>query len=141
MEINATTEIRRSPEQVYEFVADPSNDVKWRTRVTESGLTSDPPLSVGSEGYARVGKTVIDWRVVDIEPGSSVDWHLLNGPIRGSGGYRLESLGANTRFTLVADVEPKGVYRLMGPLFGWIGRKANQADVDKLKKLLEAANT
>jgi hypothetical protein len=139
--MDATTEIRRSPEQVWEFVADPSNDVKWRTRVTESGLTSDPPLILGSEGYVRVGRTVIHWRVVDIDPGSSVDWDLLDGPIRGLGGYRLESLGANTRFTLVADVEPKGVLRQMGPLFGWIGRKAGQADVDKLKKLLEAANT
>ena len=138
MEMSAATVIRVSPETVYRFVADPSNDVQWRAGVTESGLTSDPPLGLGSEGYARAGKAVTHWRVVDIDPGSSMDWELTEGPFGGSGGYRLEPVDGNTRFTLIADVEPRGIYRLLGPLFGRLGRKQNQADVDKLKELLEA---
>lgn len=141
MDMSATTLIKRSSDQVYEFVADPSNDVQWRTGATESGWISDPPLGLGSEGYLRAGKTVTQWRVVAIEPGSSVDWELVDGPFGGSGGYCLEPENGKTRFTLVADVEPRGVYRLMGPLFGRIGRKQNQADVNKLKSLLEADAT
>lgn len=141
MEMSATTVIGRSCDDVYEFVADPSNDVQWRTGATESGWISDPPLGLGSEGYLRAGKTVTEWRVVAIEPGSSVDWELVEGPFGGSGGYRLEPVDGVTRFTLVADVEPTGVYRLIGPLFGRIGRKQNQADVDRLKSLLEAKAT
>ena len=91
--------------------------------------------------YLKAGKTVTEWRVAAIDPGSSVDWELVEGPFGGSGGYRLEPADRDTKFTLVADVEPRGVYRLMGPLFGRIGRKQNQADVGKLKSLLEADAT
>jgi hypothetical protein len=34
--------------------------------------------------------------------------------------------------------EPSGVYRLLGPLFAWVGRRRNQADVEKLRDILES---
>jgi len=123
---------------VYRYVSDPARDVNWRTGVAESGLTTDPPLALGSEGYVKAGNQVARWRVTAISPGVSVDWDLTGGPYAGSGGCRLEDVGGNTRFTLVADVEPRGFLRLLGPLFARIGRRQNQADVEKLKDLLEA---
>ena len=86
----------------------------------------------------KVGKQVGRWKVTAIEPGVFVDWDLTEGPYAGSGGYRLEDAGGVTRFTLVADVEPQGFLRLLGPLFARMGRKQNQADVETLKGLLEA---
>lgn len=138
MEMNASIDIGRSPDEVYGFVSHPENDVQWRTGVTESGLTSPPPLGLGSEGYAGNGKQVSRWKVTAISPGSSVDWDLIDGPFSGTGGYRLEAVGDGTRFTLLADVEPKGALRLLGPLFGRMGRKQNQADVARLKSILES---
>ena len=70
--------------------------------------------------------------------GESVDWELLDGPYRGSGGYRLVPVDGGTQFTLVADVEPAGVYKLLGPLFAWVGRRQNQADVEKMRDILES---
>ena len=137
MDLSATTAIRAPAGAVYEYVSDPSNDVNWRTGVTESGLTTDPPLALGSEGYVKVGNQIGRWQVTAIEPGASVDWELTEGPYAGSGGYRLEEIGGSTQFTLVADVEPRGFLRLLGPLFGRLGRKQNQADVETLKNLLE----
>ncbi len=129
--------IHAPAESVYEYVSDPANDVSWRTGVTESGLTTDPPLALGSEGYVKAGSQVGRWKVTAIEPGVSVDWDLTEGPYAGSGGYRLEDTHGNTRFTLVANVVPRGFYRLLGPLFARVGRKQNQADVETLKSLLE----
>ncbi len=94
-------------------------------------------MALGSEGYVKVGSQVGCWRVKAIEPGVSVDWDLTEGPYAGSGGYRLEDVDGNTRFTLVADVQPQGFYRLLGPLFARLGRKQNKADVATLKGLLE----
>ena len=70
--------------------------------------------------------------------GESVDYELLDGPFKGSGGYRLVPVDGGTQFTLVADVEPTGVYKLLGPLFAWQGRRRNQADVEKLRDVLES---
>ena len=58
MDLSASIVIHASAERVYGFVSDPANDVRWRTGVTESGLTTDPPMALGSEGYVRVGSQV-----------------------------------------------------------------------------------
>ena len=137
MDLSTTTTINAPVESVYAYVSDPENDVNWRTGVTESGLTTDPPLTLGSEGYVKVGSQVGRWKVTAIEPNASVDWDLIEGPYAGSGGYRLEEAEGGTRFTLVANVEPRGFYRLLGPLFARMGRKQNQADVETLRNLLE----
>ena len=71
--------------------------------------------------------------------GESLDYELLDGPFKGSGGYRLVPVDGGTQFTLVADVEPTGVYKLLGPLFAWQGQRRNQADVEKLRDILESA--
>jgi len=138
MDLSATIMIHVPAEAVYGYVSDPANDVNWRTGVAESGLTTEPPLALGSEGYVKAGKQIARWKVAAITPGVSVDWELTEGPYDGTGGYRLEGIDGHTRFTLVANVEPRGFYRLLGPLFARMGRKQNQADVEALKDLLEA---
>ncbi len=117
---------------------DVSNDVSWRHGVDESGYRSGDSFSPGSIGYTRVGDLEVEWRVVSYNAGESVDWELLNGPFLGRGGYRLVPVKSDTQFTLVADVEPSGVYKLLGPLFAWMGRRRNQADVEKLREILES---
>jgi hypothetical protein len=138
MEMNGTTVIGRPVETVFAYVNDVSNDVHWRNGVAESGLRSGPSLDLGSIGYSRVGDLEVEWRVVSYVEGESVDWELLNGPFLGRGGYRLVPVEGGTQFTLVAEVEPTGVYKLMGPLFAWMGRRRNQADVEKLRDILES---
>lgn len=124
---------------MFAYVSDVTNDVNWRTGVAESGLRSDQPLGLGSVGYARAGDVEAEWRVVSYLAGESVDWVLVSGPYKGSGDYRFVPVEGGTQFTLVADVEPSGFYRLLGPLFGWIGRRQNQADVEKLRDILESS--
>jgi hypothetical protein len=138
MEMNGTTVIGRPIDTVFAYVNNVSNDVNWRTGVDESGLRSGHSLGTGSIGYTRVGDVEVEWRVVSYIAGESIDWDLLNGPFLGRGGYRLVPVDSGTQFTLVADVEPSGVYKLLGPLFAWMGRRRNQADVEKLRDILES---
>ena len=139
MEMNGTTVIGRPVETVFAYVSDVTNDVHWRTGVTGSGLSSYQPLGLGSIGFARAGDAEVEWRVTSYIPCESVDWDLISGPLKGRGGYRLLPVEGGTQFTLVADVEPTGFYKLLGPLFAWIGRRQNQADVEKLRDILESA--
>ncbi len=76
--------------------------------------------------------------MVSYVAGESIDWELISGPFQGRGGYRLVPVDGGTQFTLVADIEPTGVYKLLGPLFTWQGRRRNQADVEKLRAILES---
>jgi uncharacterized membrane protein len=138
MEMNGTTLIKRPVEAVFAYVIDFSNDTYWRAGGPESGLKSEGPVGKGTIGFTRLGDVEAEWRVVSYVENESVSWDLVDGPYKGSGGYRLEPVNGGTKFTLAADVEPDGMYKLLGPLFGWIGRRQNQADVERLRELLEA---
>jgi hypothetical protein len=138
MEMNGTIMIKRPVETVFAYIIDFSNDVHWRAGAPESGLRSDGPFGLGTTGYTRVGDVETEWRVVSFVENESADWELISGPYQGSGGYRLKPVNGGTQFTLVADVEPAGAYKLLGPLFPWMGRRRNQADVEKLRDILES---
>jgi carbon monoxide dehydrogenase subunit G len=137
MEMSATTLIRRPPKEIYEFLKDIANDVRWRNGVDASGWRSDPPYGVGSIGYAKAGKMETVYRVTVLEPPRRVDWEFIEGPFVGRGGYRLEPVDGGTRFTLVADIKPQGMMRLVGPLFSWVGRRSNRKDVETLRQIME----
>lgn len=136
--MDGTTIIHRPVEEVAEYVLDPTNDVNWRHGVDESGFRSGNSIKPGAIGYTRVGDLVVEWEVLSMTQDESVDWVLLNGPFKGRGGYRFTSLENGTQFSLVADVEPTGIYKLLGPVFRWMGQRRNQSDVEKLRQILES---
>ena len=82
---------------------------------------------IGPTGFDRIeanGRQMVStWTVFDHEPGLSARWTLDSEPIRGTGGYICEPVDSGTRFTLEAHVKPTRWYRLLGPIFGLIGRK------------------
>ena len=138
MEASATTVIARPAAEGWDYVMDVSNDANWRTGIDESGWQPGETIGLGALGYTRVGDQKAEWRVISLEEGESVQWDLISGPIKGRGGYRLVPVEGGTQFTLLADVEPAGWLRLLGPVFGWIGRRQNQRDVERLRDILEA---
>jgi hypothetical protein len=138
MEMNGTTIIRRPVETVFDYVIDLSNDANWRTGLDESGYRQGQSLGVGAVGYSRAGDQEVEWRIETYMPGQRVEWQLLNGPFLGRGGYQLKPVEGGTEFTLLAEIEPAGIYKLLGPLFRWMGQRRNQADVEKLRDILES---
>ncbi|MDJ0924592.1 MAG: SRPBCC family protein [Acidimicrobiia bacterium] len=143
MNLSASIDIDRPSEEVFDYVKDVGHDVEWRTGVVEASVTSDGEPGVGSTGFDRIDnkgrKMVSEWKVVEWVPGSHFRWDLTSGPIKGIGGYICEPAGDRTRFTLEANVTPRGWFRLLGPIFGMIGRRQNQSDVAKLKQILEGS--
>lgn len=143
MNISATTVVNRPSTDVFDFVMDVPHDAQWRTGVVEAAFTSDDPPGVGTTGFDRVEangrEMVAAWTVFDFVPGQRARWTLDSGPIRGTGGYVCDPIPSGTQFTLEAEVKPSGWYRLLGPIFGMIGRRQNRSDVQRLKEILEAA--
>lgn len=141
MDSSATIVINRPAAEVFDYVMEVPHDAEWRTGVVEAAFTSDEAIGVGTTGFDRVeanGREMVAiWTVFEYEPDTLARWTLDSGPIRGSGGYICEKAGEGTRFTLEAHVKPTGGYRLLGPIFGMIGRRQNHADVRKLKAILE----
>lgn len=120
---------------------DVRNDVEKRTGVVEAGHRSEGVPGGGSTGFDRVeanGRSMVsEWTVLGLVPRSHARWSLDSGPIMGTDGYICELAAGATRVTLEASVRPTGWYRLLGPVFGMIGRRQNRADVVRLKSILE----
>lgn len=142
MNLSATIFIDRPSTEVFDYVMEVPHDAEWRTGVAEAAFTSNKDLGVGTTGFDRIEangrEMVATWTVFEYEPGRLARWTLDSGPIRGRGGYICEHSGDGTQFTLEAHVKPSGFFRLLGPIFGLIGRRQNLADVRKLKAILEA---
>jgi hypothetical protein len=141
MNASASIIIHRPTGEVFDYVMEVSHDAEWRSGVVEAAFTSDGPPGVGTTGFDRIEangrEMVATWTVFAYDPGVFARWELDTGPIQGSGGYVCESVSEGTRFTLEAQVKPTGWYRLLGPIFGRIGRRQNLADVRTLKEILE----
>lgn len=142
MNLSASIDIDRPVAEVFDYVMDVRHDVEWRTGIDESAFTSPESLGVGTTGSTRADNNgremVVTWTVFEYQRGVLARWTLDSGPILGTGGYICEPAGSGTRFTLEAHVTPAGWYRLLGPIFGVIGRRGNRADVQKLKEILES---
>ena len=141
MDVSARTVISRPVADVFEYVMEVPHDAEWRNGVVEAAFTSEGPLGVGTTGFDRIEangrEMVASWTVFEYEPGALARWTIDTGPIKGTGGYICAQDEAGTSFTLEGKVRPTGWFRMLGPIFGMVGRRQNQADVEKLKAILE----
>ena len=131
-----------TPEEVFQYVTEVSNEPKWRLKSTGSKLITVGPMRVGSEGYSTAennGKLIkAGWKVTEYVEDEYAKWDLTSGPLVGTGGYKVEKVDGGVRVTLVGDVRMPGLGFLMGPVVKIIGGRMNKADVTNLKNILES---
>lgn len=132
--------IRRSPGDVFAFVADGLNGPRWRpgildiAHVSGTGVGATYKQGVKGPGGRRVDA---DYRVTVYEPGRRLAFEAIAGPVRPSGAYVLEETSDGTRLTFSLQVELKGIKKL---LMGGAVQKTMDAEVaatERLKELLE----
>lgn len=65
--------IDRSPQEVFDYVADVRHLPDWRTDIVDAGLDRPGPLHIGSRGWdsARImgRERRFDWAVADLDNG------------------------------------------------------------------------
>ena len=126
--------IERPPEDVFAFLADPENDLQWRSgvldmkRVAGSGIGARYAQGVRGPGGRRVPA---DIEITELRPGEVIAFATLTGPVRPRGRYVLSAVndGTHVRFELKADV--KGLKRAMSPMV----QKAMNNEVGQLERL------
>jgi hypothetical protein len=107
MKLEATVEIRRTPEEVWAYLSDVSNVSKWDRGVAETRSASNTAPGVGFEfdtlGYPRKGERRQE---------------------RGKMSYR------------ISEADPAFPYVLMAPIF-FLTRGAIRSDLENLKRVLD----
>ena len=134
--------INRPSEEVFAFVVDPQNAVKWEGSVVDAANTSSGPIGVGTTqrySFKFVGQKIESTSKITVyDAPRQFAWKSTAGPFPVSGGYTFESVPGGTRMIYRTDVEPGGFFKLAGPLLTRQMQSQLENDLKKLKQVLEA---
>ena len=143
LEVQASIDIDRPPDVVFDFIADMANNPRWQKGMRECRWTSEPPLRLGStydQEAAFLGKTIVSsFLVTEYDPGRSIRICTIGGsmPIdvireilpRGDGQSQVKA---------IVRGDSSGLFRLATPLMKLVVGSSVHGDYRRLKKLLEA---
>jgi uncharacterized membrane protein len=146
MAVNVFTEtvINRPVALVAAYAADPANAPRWYENITAVRWETAPPIEVGSRVafQARFLGRVLSYtyEIVEWEAGRRLVMRTAQGPFPMATTYTWEPDGEQrTRMTLRNEGEPAGFARVTAPAMAAAMRRANRADLRRLKQLLETA--
>jgi Polyketide cyclase / dehydrase and lipid transport len=135
-----TISIKRSPADVFTYVANGLNGPNWRSGVLDISLVSgDGTGAIYRQGVRGLGgrRIAADYEVTAFEPSRRLAFKAIAGPVRPSGEYTLQETPEGTALT----------FSLEEPLSGWkrfvFGRPVQQTmdaemkALDRLKEVLE----
>jgi uncharacterized membrane protein len=135
--------IRRPVGEVFAFVADGENAMRWRPGVLDVQHQSGEGLgAIYRQGVKGPGgrRIAADYKVTAFEPDRRIAFRAVAGPVRPTGEYRFSSEGDATRVSLALDATLTGWKRLV---MGRAVQRTMQAEVrnlDTLKSILEGTD-
>jgi uncharacterized protein YndB with AHSA1/START domain len=133
--------ITRSPQDVFNYLADGTHNPEWRAGVLEIERTS----AVTGEGatYRQVlagpgGRRIDgDYRITVFDPPRRLEFQVTAGPARPTGVFELSENGSeSTRVRFALDLTSTGAMKLMSAMITRTMRR-EVAQLDKLKTILE----
>jgi uncharacterized membrane protein len=135
-------DIARPRAEVASFAADPANTTRWYKNIESVEWETPPPATVGSRMrfVARfLGRTLqYTYEVREFEPGSRFVMSTEEGPFPMETTYTwTDAPGGGTRMTLRNRGEPSGFAAVTAPVMSRAMRRANEADLRRLKSVLE----
>ncbi len=140
--VEGSVVIGRSIEEVFAFVTDLGNALKWQTGIVEARQTSDGPVQVGA-AYKYVAEVLgrrmdTSGEVVAFDPPHRYAWKATSGPFPMSGETHCETVDGGTRVTDRIEAEPGGFFKLAEGLLARQMQGQVVGDLGKLKSVLEA---
>jgi uncharacterized membrane protein len=143
MHVKETIEIKRSPQEVFNYVADVHNYPAWMAHVLEVRTDTSPPRQQ-SERFTVAIKSV-GRRFVTPYERTSDEAHrrytdrAVGGPIPNQRWHTVfEEVPGGTRLTRTVDAEPDGLLKLLEPLQKRAVERQLRKDLLTVKDVLEA---
>ena len=137
-----TVTIARPIDEVYAFVADGTNNPRWRSGVIEISRTSE------QDGLGATYRQVLtgpggrridgDYRVTAYDPPRRLGFEVTAGPARPKGTFELsEPQPGRTTVRFRLELQPTGLMRLASPMIGRTMR-SEVASLVRMKSVLES---
>ena len=139
-DIETLTWIARTPEDIWNYLYDVSNEPQWRGGVKAAQWISDPPHGIGSTGLHVVeGMGDWPWRMTEWEKPRIMSWVATGGRFEGAhAGYRIAPEDAGSRVTIHMRVKPSALMSVLLFIMKRRMRRQLAADLGRLKAIMEA---
>ena len=143
VDVLTVVEISQPRHEVAAYAADPDNATAWYENIKAVEWETPRPLSLGSRiAFVAefLGRTLsYTYEIRELVPGERLVMSTAQGPFPMETTYTWDDAGeAGTRMTLRNRGEPAGFKRVAAPLMARAMRRANEKDLRKLKRILEA---
>ena len=144
-EFRGSAVIERPPEEVFDFLADGTNDPKFSPRVEAIEKVTDGPVGAGTVFKSTVKdagmKTEREFEITEFERPSRIRWaeRSKNLVTAAAGGYDLEPSDGGTRLTVFNELEGHGFGKLLAPLAVRAARKDADPFADRIKQAVESS--
>jgi len=131
--------IAKPPDAVFAFLADGTNNPKWRDGVASirhargDGIGAVYAQKVKGPGGREIDA---DYEITAYDPPRRLAFKAIAGPARPEGEFLIEPADQGARVTFKLWWEPKGLKRAMAPMVGKT-MKSEVAALEKLKTVLE----
>lgn len=140
--VRGSVEIARPVEEVFDFVADQRNEVRYNPRMTDSVKVTEGPIGVGTRFRATLlsrGKPLsVAIECTGFDRPHRMSSHSVMTGAEVDGMVRCRSVPGGTRFSWDWDVAVAGPARLAGPVVGWLGRRQERTIWTGMQRLLES---
>ncbi len=141
VDVLTDTFIARPPALVGAFAGDPSRAPEWYENIKSVEWKTEPPLAVGSEiafvAYFLGRRLAYTYAVREFLPGERLVMSTSDGPFPMETTYTWSPEGEGTRMTLRNRGEPAGFSVVVAPIMALAMRRANAADLARLKRVIE----
>jgi hypothetical protein len=142
VDVLTETVIRRPRYEVAAYAGDPSHAPEWYANISSVEWQTPPPVAVGSRMdfvASFLGRRLAyTYEVSELVPGERLVMRTTQGPFPMETTYTWQALDAgSTRMTLRNRGRPSGFSRLVAPFMALAVRRANRADLARLRTLLE----
>jgi Polyketide cyclase / dehydrase and lipid transport len=133
--------IGRPVDVVFDYVADQGNEPQYNSRMVRAEQITPGPVGKGTRFRSavafrrRTAEMLIECTDYDQPELFATITTMAQADI--SYTLRFEPTPAGTRMSWSGQVQPKGVFRLLGPLIAWLGRRQEQRIWTALKQHLE----
>jgi carbon monoxide dehydrogenase subunit G len=140
-QVQVSIVINRPVEEVFAFLSDLENNLKWRSGMIEAKKTSAGPIGVGTTyrmsnnffGRRAEGEAV----VTEYEPNRKYATMNKSG-LRIKTQRMFEPFEGGTRVTFSVETELGGIFKLVEPFLAKVGKRRLEADAVMVKELIES---
>jgi Polyketide cyclase / dehydrase and lipid transport len=136
--IEVEADIRRSPEEVFDYASDPAHEPEWNIRMKRVVKLTDSPTGVGARYRMEFtqGPPAISQCMRFERPSL---WELVGGStiIRSGFSGRVEPSGDRSHLLLRMEIRPRGPLRLALPLVRRRMQRELERDIATIKARME----